>query len=66
MDYFFFCLPFWTTFAPLILFLQIFLENLFKVFLQIVKGIEMILHEAFLRFEISPPVSNAFPLTKSP
>jgi hypothetical protein len=24
----------------------------------------MILQEAFLRFEISPPVSNAFPLTK--
>jgi hypothetical protein len=22
------------------------------------------LHEAFSRFEISPPVSNAFPLTK--
>jgi hypothetical protein len=35
----FFSLTFWTTFAPLVLFLQIFLENLFKVFLQIVKGI---------------------------
>jgi hypothetical protein len=31
---------------------------------QIVKGIGMIFQEAFLRFEISPPVSNAFPLTK--
>jgi hypothetical protein len=35
----FFYLTFWTTFAPLVLFLQILLENLFKVFLQIVKGI---------------------------
>jgi hypothetical protein len=60
----FFYLTFWTTFAPLVLFLQILLEKLFKVFLQIVKGIEMILQEAFIRFEISPPVSNAFPLTK--
>jgi hypothetical protein len=33
----FFYLIFWTTFASLVLFLQIFLENLFKVFLQIVK-----------------------------
>jgi hypothetical protein len=39
------------------------LENLFKVFLQIVKGIEKILQEAFVRFEISPSVSNAFSLT---
>jgi hypothetical protein len=46
------------------LFLQILLENIFKVFLQIVKGIGMILQEAFLRFEISPPISNAFPLNK--
>jgi hypothetical protein len=64
MDCFFFYLTFCTPFAPLVLFLQILLENLFKIFLQIVKGIEMILLEAFLRFEISPPVSNAFPLTK--
>jgi hypothetical protein len=35
----FFLLTFWTTLAPLVLFLQILLENLFKVFLQIVKGI---------------------------
>jgi hypothetical protein len=34
----FFLLTFWTTFAPLVLFLQIILENLFKVLLQIVKG----------------------------
>jgi hypothetical protein len=38
------------------LFLQILLENL----LQIVKGIEIRLQKAFSRFEISPPVSNAF------
>jgi hypothetical protein len=50
----FFYLTFWTTFAPLVLFLQIFLENLFKVSLQIVKGIGIILQEAFLRFEITP------------
>jgi hypothetical protein len=35
----FFYLTFWITFAPLVLFLQFLLENLFKVFLQIVKGI---------------------------
>jgi hypothetical protein len=35
----FFYLIFWTTLAPLVLFLQILLENLFKVILQIVKGI---------------------------
>jgi hypothetical protein len=35
----FFCLTFWTTFAPLVLFLQILFENLFEIFLQIVKGI---------------------------
>jgi hypothetical protein len=36
----------------------------FQSLLQIVKGIEMILQEAFISFEISPPVSNDFPLTK--
>jgi hypothetical protein len=44
-------------------FCKSFLKNLFKVFLQIVKGIGMILQEAIIRFEISHPVSNAFPLT---
>jgi hypothetical protein len=34
----FFYLTFWTIFAPLVLFLQILLEKIFKVFLQIVKG----------------------------
>jgi hypothetical protein len=56
-------LTFWTTFAPLVLFLQILLKNLFIIFLQIVKGIGIRFQEAFLRFEISPPVSSAFPLT---
>ena len=46
------------------LFLQIFWKNPFKIFLQIVKGIEMWLQEAFLRFEIPPLILNAFPLTK--
>jgi hypothetical protein len=32
-------LKFWTTLAPHVLFLQTLLEILFKVFLQIVKGI---------------------------
>jgi hypothetical protein len=35
----FFLLTFWTTFAPHVLFLQILLEIIFKVLLQIVKGI---------------------------
>jgi hypothetical protein len=39
-------------------------KNLFKLFLQIVKGIRISLQEAFSRFEISPSLSNAFPLTK--
>jgi hypothetical protein len=33
-----FLLTFWTTLAPLVLFLQTLLENVFKDFLQIVKG----------------------------
>jgi hypothetical protein len=40
------------------------LEKSFQNLLQIVKGIGIRLQEAFLRFEISPPISNAFPLTK--
>ena len=47
----FFYLTFWTTLAPLVLFLQILLENLLKVFLQIVKGIWIRFREAFVRFE---------------
>jgi hypothetical protein len=40
------------------------LEKSFQNLLQIVKGIGIRLQEAFLRFEIPPPVSNAFPLIK--
>jgi hypothetical protein len=39
------------------LFFQIFCKNLFK-------SIGIRLQEAFLRFEIPPPISNAFTLTK--
>jgi hypothetical protein len=53
----FFHLTFCTT---CFVFANLFGKN-FEVFLQIVKGIEMILQEAFLRFEISPYVSNVFP-----
>jgi hypothetical protein len=53
-------LTFWTTLAPLVLFLQTLLEILFKVFLQIVKDFE----KHFQDLKFSPPVSNAFSLTK--
>jgi hypothetical protein len=56
-------LTFWTTFAPLICFCKSFGKS-FQNLLQIVKGIGIRLQEAFLRFEIPPPISNAFPLTK--
>jgi hypothetical protein len=46
------------------LFLQILFGKSFQNLLQIVKGILIRLQEAFSRFEISPPVSNAFPFTK--
>jgi hypothetical protein len=45
--------------------LQILWKNPFKNLLQIVKGIGIRLQEAFLRFKIPPPISNAFPLTKT-
>jgi hypothetical protein len=64
MDCFFFYLAFWTTFAPHVCFCKFFWKIFSKLFLQIVKGILIKLQEAFSRFEISPPVSNAFPLTK--
>jgi hypothetical protein len=50
-----FFLTFWTTFAPLVCFCKSFLENIFKVFLQIVKGIGVRFREAFSRFEIFSP-----------
>jgi hypothetical protein len=37
------------------------LEKSFQILLQIVKGIRIGFQKAFLRFEIPPPVSNAFP-----
>jgi hypothetical protein len=40
------------------------LEKPFQILLQIAKGIRIRFQEAFSRFEISPPVSNAFPLTR--
>jgi hypothetical protein len=40
------------------------LEKSFQNLLQIVEGIGIRLQEAFLRFEIPPPISNDFPLTK--
>jgi hypothetical protein len=42
------------------LFLQIVLENLFKVFLQIVKGICIRFREAFSRFQILSPYFKCF------
>jgi hypothetical protein len=56
----FFYLTFCTMLAPLVLFLQILLENLFKDFLQIVKGIWIGLWEAFSRFEIFSPCFKCF------
>jgi hypothetical protein len=56
----FFYLSFWTTLAPLVLFLQILLENLFKVLLHIVKGIWIRLQEAFSRFEVFSPYFKCF------
>jgi hypothetical protein len=56
----FFLLTFWTTFAPLVLVLQILMENLFKVFLQIVKGTWIRFQEAFSRFEIFSPCFKCF------
>jgi hypothetical protein len=56
----FLLLTFWTTFAPLVLFLQIILENLFKVFLQVVKGIWVRFREAFSRSEIFSPCFKCF------
>jgi hypothetical protein len=47
-------LTFWTTLAPLVLFLQIFLENLFKVFLQIVQAYEYDFEKHFQDLKFSP------------
>jgi hypothetical protein len=57
-------LKFWTTFAPRVLFLEI----LFKILLQIFKGIRVRLKEAFSRFEIFSPCFKcfSFDLNKTP
>jgi hypothetical protein len=60
----FFYLTFWTTFAPLVLFFANLFGKSFQSLLQIVKDIWIRLQEAFSWFEISPHVSNDFPLTK--
>jgi hypothetical protein len=50
--------------APLVLFLQIFLENLFKVFFaSSQRYMNKICEKHFQDLKFSPPVSNAFPLT---
>jgi hypothetical protein len=61
-------LTFWTTFAPLVLFLQIFLEILFQGLLQIVKVLWIRFREAFSRFEIFSPCFKcfSFDLNKTP
>jgi hypothetical protein len=46
-------------------FCKFLLENLFEVFLQIVKGyMNKIARSIFQDLKFSPPVSNVFPLTK--
>jgi hypothetical protein len=64
----FFYLSSWTTLALLVLFLQILLESLFKVFLQIVKGIWIRFWEAFSGFENFSPCFKcfSFDLNKTP
>jgi hypothetical protein len=54
--------------CTIVLFLQIPLKNLFKVFLQIVKGIWVRLQGAFSRFEIFSPYFKcfSFDLNKTP
>jgi hypothetical protein len=55
MDCFFFSLTFWTIFAPLVLFLQIFFGKSFRSFFANSQRYRNDLQEAFLRFEIPPP-----------
>jgi hypothetical protein len=64
----FFLLKFWTSLAPLVLFLQILLKNLFKILLQIVKDIWIRFWDAFSRFEIFSPCFKcfSFDLNKTP
>jgi hypothetical protein len=59
-----FILIFWTTLAPLVLFLQMFWKFFFKVFCKSSKVYEKDFEKHFQDLKFSPPVSNAFPLTK--
>jgi hypothetical protein len=62
----FFYLTFWTTLAPLVLFLQILLENLFQsLFASSQRYMNKICKKHFQYLKFSRPVSNAFPLTKT-
>jgi hypothetical protein len=57
-------LTFWTTFAPLrFVFANLLRKNFSKSFENSQRYRNMIAR-SILRFEIPPPVSNAFPLTK--
>jgi hypothetical protein len=58
-------LTFWTTFAPLVLFLQILLKNLFIIFFANSQSYRNKILGSILSFEISSHVSNAFPLTRT-
>jgi hypothetical protein len=57
-------LTFWTTFAPLSLFLQIFLKSLFQILLQLANDIRILFLKHFQVLKDSPPFSNALPLAK--
>jgi hypothetical protein len=48
-------LTFWTTFAPLVCFCKSFANS---------QRYMNMIARSILRFEITPPISNAFPLTK--
>jgi hypothetical protein len=62
----FFYLTFWTTFAPLVLFLQIPLENLFKILFASSQRYMNKIARSIFKIKNFSPVSNAFPLTKLP
>jgi hypothetical protein len=60
-----FILTFWTTLAPLVLFFANSFRKSFQNLFANSQGIWIWFREAFSRFVISPPVLNAFPLTKT-
>jgi hypothetical protein len=57
-------LKFWITLAPLILFLQCFGNSFSKSFANSQRYMNEIFEKHFQDLKFSPPVSNAFPLTK--